>query len=230
MKDFDKLTNEEINNLTKEQILVYKKLLWAENGIQFPVKPNEPEKVEVEQPDLTIYKIRELGENICFTSLEEAKKMVDTLSSLKTYGHKSYESKVGYDTYFFKPGFMDHYGRDPLGIESSQVYSKELFYSMATNLQTTKRLKEQYEKDLKEYNDVLSKATELVVDMDDKILSVREMFSRRNFLISKFRYDYLPLAENNEEVAIRFLCKAYTVSEDDKNYILANYKNKEGEE
>lgn len=230
MKDFEKLTDEEIYNLTEEQILVYKKLLWAENGIQFPVKPNEPEAVEVEQPDLTIYRIRELGDSICFLSIEEAKKMVDLISNLKTYGHTNFESKVGYYTLFVQPGFANHYGKDPLGIVSEQVYSKELFSSMATNLQTNKMLKEQYEKDLKEYNNALSKATELVVDMDDKILSVREMFSRRNFLIQKFRYDYLPLAENNEEVAIRFLCKAYTVSEDDKNYILANYKNKEGEE
>ena len=230
MKDFEKLTDEEIYNLTEEQILVYKKLLWAENGIQFPVKPNEPEAVEVEQPDLTIYRIRELGDSICFLSIEEAKKMVDLISSLKTYGHTDYESKVGYKTLFVKPGFANHYGQDPLGIVSEQVYSRELFNSMATNLQTIRRMKEQYEKDCSEYNKVLSTATELTVDMDDKILSVRELFRKRFFLLSKFRDDYLPLAENNEEVAIRFLCKAYTVSEDDKNYILANYKNEEGKE
>lgn len=230
MKDFEKLTDEEIYNLTEEQILVYKKLLWAENGIQFPVKPNEPEAVEVEQPDLTIYRIRELGDSICFLSIEEAKKMVDLISSLKTYGHTGYESKVGYGTLFVNPGFANHYGRDPLGIVSEQVYSKELFNSIATNLQTIRRMKEQYEKDLSEYDKVLSTATELTVDMDDKILSVRELFRKRFFLLSKFRDDYLPLAENNEEVAIRFLCKAYTISDDDKNYILANYKNKEGKE
>lgn len=230
MKDFNKLTNEEIYNLTEEQILVYKKLLWAENGIKFPVKPNEPEAVEVEQPDLTIYRIRELGDSICFISIEEAKKMIDFISSLKTYGHTDYESKVGYNILFVKPGFENHYGKDPLGIVSEQVYSKELFNSMATNLQTIRRMKEQYEKDRSEYDKALSAATELTVDIDDKILSVRELFRKRFFLLQKFRDDYLPLADNNEEVAIRFLCKAYTVSEDDKNYILANYKNKEGKE
>ena len=228
MKDFEKLTNEEIYNLTEEQILVYKKLLWAEHGIKFPVKPNEPETVEVEQPDLTIYQIRELGDTICFLSIEEAKMMVDLISNLKTYGHIDYDSKVGYNTLFVKPGFANHYGQDPLGIVSKQVYSKELFNSMATNLQTIRRMKEQYEKDRSEYNKALSTATELTVDIDDKILLVRELFEKRSFLLSKFRDDYLPLAENNEEVAIRFLCKAYTVSEDDKNYILANYKNEEG--
>lgn len=179
MKDFEKLTDEEIYNLTEEQILVYKKLLWAENGIQFPVKPNEPEAVEVEQPDLTIYRIREPGDSICFLSIEEAKKMVDLISSLKTYGHTGYDSKVCYSTLFVNPGFANHYGKDPLGIVSEQVYSKELFNSMATNLQTIRRMKEQYEKDLSEYDKLLSTATELTADMDDKILSVRELFRKK---------------------------------------------------
>ena len=81
MKDFDKLTNEEIRLLTDEQIAIYKKLKWAENGIKFPVKPNEPECVEEDKPDLTAYYISELGDNVLFLSLEEAM-LVTELCSL----------------------------------------------------------------------------------------------------------------------------------------------------
>ena len=87
MKDFDKLTNEEIRLLTDEQIAIYKKLKWAENGIKFPVKPNEPECVEEDKPDLTAYYISELGDNVLFLSLEEAKTSDSTALTTNLKGH-----------------------------------------------------------------------------------------------------------------------------------------------
>ena len=226
MKDFDKLTNEEILLLTDEQIAIYKKLKWAENGIKFPVKPNEPECVEEDKPDLTAYYISELGDNVLFLSLEEAKNVLAALVEAKTLGHPDYNSNVGYGIMFFEPGTKrDYRGHQDIRIESRQVYSKELFNQMATNLQTNKKLRDQYQKDLKEYNEVLTKATELTAEMDEKILNVRADFDRKQRLARKFKEDYLPIADNNEEIAMNFLSKAYSLSDEDKEYILNEYKN-----
>lgn len=233
MKDFDKLTNEEISNLTDEQIAIYKKLCWAQHGIKFPIKPNEPECVEEEKPDLTAYYINELGQERLFLSLEEAKEVVSVLNKCKSYGRQDYNRSVGYSQKFFQPGFeRNYYGNEEksLTIQSIQIYSKELFNSMVTNLQINNKLREQYQKDKSEYEKVLSTATELTAEMDEKILAVRSDFERKRSLTYKFREDYLPLAENNEEVAMNFLAKAYTLSEEDKEYILANYKNEDGKE
>ncbi|MBO4689391.1 MAG: hypothetical protein J5621_00805 [Paludibacteraceae bacterium] len=231
MKDFDKLTKEEIFNLTDEQIAIYKKLKWAENGIKFPVKPNEPECVEEEKPDLTVYFIRALSDNVFFLSLEEAKSVLEAVANAKTFGHSDYNSNVGYNYQYFEQGTTKtYYGHAELGIESKRLYSKELYNQMSTNLQTNNRMRKQYEKDLSEYNEMLSRATELTAAMDEKILNVRDDFNRKQSLARKFREDYLPLAGNDEDVAMNFLAKAYTLSEEDKEYILKESKNADNAE
>ena len=60
MKDWNKLTYEELASLNDVQIDIYKKLLYAQNGIQFPEKPKEIDEVNIPK-DVTAYKIEHLG-------------------------------------------------------------------------------------------------------------------------------------------------------------------------
>ena len=38
------------------------------------------------------------------------------------------------------------------------------------------------------------------------------------------KFDYMPLAENNEEVAMKFLRKAYSLTTEEAEYVTENYK------
>ena len=218
MKDWSKLTYEELCNLTDEQIEFYKKLIYAQNGIQFPEKPKEIDTVNIPK-DKTIYCINNIGNSyngICFGSLEDAKFIVDALKKCKTLGH--IESKTS--KYFELGAPKDYYGdTQDFNISTEEVYSKEKYLKVQETLNTYAKLRNQYSKDKDNYEKVYSKAIEVTQDFIDKLEEARELISHRKKLSSKYYLDYLPLADNNSEIAMNFLKKAYTVSEEDEAYI-----------
>ncbi len=72
----------------------------------------------------------------------------------------------------------------------------------------------------------MAEANEVTNFIDEKVEAVVEDFNRKIRLTRLFVYDYLPVAENNEGIAMNFLEKAYSVSEDDKKYILEHKDDK----
>ena len=218
MKDWNKLTYEELNNLSDEQIEFYKKLLYAQNGVRFPERPKEIDTVNIPK-DKTIYIVEHLGSSysgISFGSLEEAKKVVDVLKTCKSLGH--IESKT--DKYFELGTPKDYYGKHiDFNIKTEEVYSKEKYLEVQETLNTYKKLREQYNKDKEEYDKIYSKAIEVTQEFIDKLEKARELISHRQRLFNKYYFDYLPLADNNSKIAMGFLKKAYTVSEEDEYYI-----------
>lgn len=43
-------------------------------------------------------------------------------------------------------------------------------------------------------------------------------------LTYKFATDYYPLSDHNEDMAMKFMAKAYSFTDEEKEYILQNYK------
>ena len=222
MTDFEKLTDKEVLELTEEQIAIYKKLALAAAGVRFPVKPNEPECVEEDRPDLTVYYINQLGDKLIFKNIDEAQAVLNALRAAKTIGQREYNSKIGWEYNYFEAGFnRDYYGNErPLTIESTQVYSKELFSTISTNLQTNRKLREQYNKDKEAYEKILNQATEVTASINERILNVREEHARKEELKERFLTDYLPIANNDPSVAMAFMRNAYTMSDEDVEYIM----------
>lgn len=219
MKDWKILTDEELAALTEEQVEFYKKLLYAENGVKILPKPNEPEDL-IESPDLTIYSIDGLDGNYCssdklkFTDYEEAKRVMDVIKGCKSIGYNNYNSSCGYEKKYFQPGIKGN-----ISITTEVVYSKEKFLEMQSQMSILNNLKKQYEQDKKEYDENQSLAIEVTSEFMTKLNDAKNTIERRNLLCTKFYNDYLPIAENNHDVAMNFLKKAYTISEDDEKYI-----------
>lgn len=218
MKDWDKLTYEELNDLSDEQIEVYKKLLYAQNGIRFPEEPKEIDTVNIPK-NKTVYLIEHLGTSysgISFGSLEEAKKVVDVLKTCKSLGHIEHKT----DKYFELGTPKDYYGKPvDFNITTEEVYSKEKYLEVQQTLNTYKKLREQYIKDKEEYNEICSKAIEVTQKFIDKLEEARELICHRKNLSDRYYLDYLPLTDGNSKIAMNFLKKAYTVSEEDEAYI-----------
>lgn len=219
MKDWKILTDEELAALTEEQVEFYKKLLYAENGVKLLPKPNEPEDL-IEKPDLTIYSINGLDGNysisdtLKFTDYEEAKRVLDVINGCKSIGYNDYNSSCGYEKKCFQPGI-----KGDLSITTTVVYSKEKFLEMQSQMSILNNLKKQYEKDKKEYDANQSLAIKVTEEFMTRLNDAKNKIERRNLLCTKFYNDYLPIAENNWEVAMNFLKKAYDISEDDEEYI-----------
>ena len=231
MKDFNKLTNEEVYNLTEADINLYKKLALAENGVKFPVCPECPNSEKID-PDLTIFTIDGLTDRwhgLCFRKVEDARTFVDLL--LKSASGICYKSSTyGQDCYLKKGLPATYDGKQPsLNICSEKIYSEEVYSKAKKGIEKFNAEKNAYDKAFAEYEKELAKANEVTAFIDDKVTFVNEDYNRKIHLTRLFVNDYLPIAENNEEMAMKFLKKAYDVSEDDEKYILS-HKNEDDDE
>ena len=228
MKDFNKLTNEEVYNLTDADINLYKKLALAENGVKFPVRPERPNSEKID-PDLTIFTIDGLTDRwhgLCFRKVEDARTFVDLL--IKSASGICYKSSTyGQDCYLKKGLPATYDGKRPsLNICSEKIYSEEVYSRAKKGIEKFNAEKNAYDKAFAEYEKELAKANEVTAFIDDKVTFVNEDYNRKIRLTRLFVNDYLPVAENNEEMAMKFLKKAYEVSEDDEKYILSHKEDK----
>ena len=224
MKDFTKLTNEEIYNLTPSDIDLYKKLALAQAGVKFPVEPMKPENEKVE-PDLIVFTIDGLSDNwngLCFESIEDARDFVMLIKKAKGICYKSNKNSLDYSTYFLQKGLpLNWNDKEPsLNISSETIFSKEKFESEKYRIKGYKTAMESYNQALAKYKKALDEANKVTDFIDKKVEEVVEDFNRKIHLTRLFVYDYMPVAENNESIAMAFLEKAYSISEDDEKYIL----------
>lgn len=231
MKDFNKLTNEEVYNLTDADINLYKKLALAENGVKFPVCPECPNSEKI-NPDLTIFTIDGLTDRwhgLCFREVEDARSFVDLL--IKSAPGICYKSSTYGQDCYLKEGLPATYdGKQPsLNICSEKIYSEEVYSRAKKGIEKFNAEKNAYDKAFAEYEKELYKANEVTAFIDEKVTFVNEDYNRKIHLTRLFVNDYLPIAENNEEMAMKFLKKAYEVSEDDEKYILS-HKNEDDDE
>lgn len=225
MKDWKELTDEELASLTEEQIEIYKKLIYAEKGIKFPVEPKEVTITDTPK-DMTVYSISNItndwANGILFTSLEEATAVAELLAKCKSLGHRKIDNSQKY----FELGSPKDYNGSPKDfiVSPEKIYSKDTFIKNKQALLSKQRLLEQYNADMNEYEDNLRKANEVTKEFEDKLENARKIMSHREYLYDVFYNDYMPLAD--QDTAFKFLKKAYTVSDEDEMYIINCLKSK----
>ena len=61
-------------------------------------------------------------------------------------------------------------------------------------------------------------------EINEKVSEVREKYWKLESFCRKLKFDYLPLSDENEEIAMKFMDKAYNLTDEQKEYVLANYK------
>lgn len=218
MKNWTELTDYELAALEDREIDKIRQLILAEEGI--PTVVNEPVKPEIENPkkDLTIYVIKGISGSIAFTDINEAIEVVEILKRCKTIGLLRYGSEYNY---FAKGSELSYNGEhNEITFESQGVYSEELEKSIRNKYDDNKRKKENYEVELSNYNELLAAQEKATKDFYNALYEARETVQRRENLKHQFQDTYLVLAENNKEIAMKFLKKAYTISAEDEYYIL----------
>lgn len=216
MKDWKELTDFELDALTDDEIEHIEDVLCAEAGIPLEEKP---EKVSIELPkkDVTVFQIRGIGmSNILLTSLDEANQLVSLLKTFKSIGTSTYGEGVEYYT----KGTQRDYNNKPLDITlgSEEMVSAESI----DEYRKAKVLLEEYNKRVKRYNRVLDMREEKTKNFHEALSTARETMYRRRNYANIFYRKYLPTAEGNTEVAMKFLKQAYDVSKEDEQYILNN--------
>ena len=194
MKGFTEMTDQEILALTEEDVQKLIKLRMMEEGIKIMDKPKIPELFEIEPADIQYFSIP----------------LLDGFAFTDKFLKKSEKYKFN--------------GNSDFDIISGWAYSDELYAKISNFAAQNKVMKEQAAKDQKEYDEKMQEASGIISEISGWVKEVKVKYERLNRLTYKFATDYYPLSDHNEDMAMKFMAKAYSFTDKEKEYILQNYK------
>ncbi len=225
MKRINEMTEQEIIALSDEDVQKMIKVRMMEEGIKLLDKPKVPELFEIEPTDIQYFSIP-LLEGFAFTNLEEATKVAETLKNAKSLRKVDYDwNKLGSEYKYLKKSERYKFnGNSDFDILPGWAYSNELYAKISSFAAQNKVMKEQAEKDLKEYEKQLSESAELIQEITGRVREVRNKYDRLETLSRKFATDYYPLSDNDEDMAMKFIAKAYTLNDEEQSFVRSNYK------
>lgn len=224
MKKISELTEKEIYALTPDEVALMIKLRKAEEGIRLIEKPLAPSYFNVPEPDRVIYSCFLFGDTLVFEDVEEINTVISAISKANSKRCVEYDwNKATSDHKYIKNELKGGYGTKWDTVTTVRVYSPELYLQVAEQIAQNKKMKDKYEADLKEYDGKIKEALWVESEINDRVSEIQEKFWKMEDYARRFKLDYLPLSENNEEVAMKFLNKAYSLNDEEKAYVLENY-------
>lgn len=226
MKKINEMTEQEILALSEQDIQNMIKFRMMEEGIKVIDKPKKPELFEIEPADQKVYVIPVL-DGYAFTDFAEAQKVADALREAKSFRKVDYDwNKLGSNfKYLEKKDRYTYNNEGDFSISEISVYSSKLYANIVDFAAQNKAMEKQVEKDIAEYDNAYAAASDITLEIRSRISEVREKHERLERLMRSFVNDYYPLSNNNEEMAMKFMSKAYMLTDKEEKYILENYKN-----
>ena len=226
MKKINEMTEQEILALSDQDVQNMIKFRMMEEGIKIIDKPKKPELFEIDPADQKIYVIPIL-DGYAFIDFAEAQKVAEALQKAKSFRKVTCDwNKLGSNfKYLEKKDRYTFNDAGDFGVSEIRVYSNELYANIVDFAVQNKAMIGQVEKDEKAYNEAYAAASDITIEIRKRVTDVREKVARLELLTQKFADDYYPLSDNNEKMAIKFMSKAYSLSEDEEKYIVENYKN-----
>lgn len=217
MKNINELTTEELANLTDVEIEWYKNQICANNGIKIINKPVAPTGSHI-RCDKQAYRIPGI-ENLTFEDIKDAKAVATAIINSKSLGHTSYYN----GTNLMEKGPSKNYNGLPNsftpeiieGYSNKELADKEAALSKKHSDALTKYYTAQ-----KEYTAYIDSRNKAVKEFVEKQKAAKEKYDNQEALVNLYINTYLPLAENNDKVAMNFLKKAYNVTEEDEKVIM----------
>lgn len=217
MKKIDELTTEELANLTDSEIEWYKTRICAKRGIKIVNKPVQPTAGHIDY-DKQAYRIPGI-EYIVFEDVKDAKAVANAILNSRSLAHTSYcngnniiekgpSKNYNGHAYSFTPEIIEGYSNKDLANKEADL-----------NKQHSDALSKYYT-DQKEYTAYVDLRNEAAKDFVVKQKAAKEKYIHQECLVDTYINTYLPLAENNEKVAMNFLKQAYDVTEEDEKVIM----------
>ena len=225
MKKINEMTEQEILALSENDIQNMIKFRMMEEGIKVIDKPKKPELFEIEPADQKVYVIPVL-DGYAFTDFAEAQKVADALREAKSFRKVDYDwNKLGSNfKYLEKKDRYTYNNEGDFSISEISVYSSKLYANIVDFAAQNKAMQKQVEKDMAEYDNAYAAASDITLEIRSRISEVSEKHERLERLTHSFGNDYCPLSGNNEEMAMKFMSKAFTLTGDEEKYILEHYK------
>lgn len=212
------MTDQEILALTDDDLKRMIQLKMLEEGIKILVRPEEPQYAEVPAKDLSGFcvKVGYSHDHIYYANRESAERVIVAIraeqDSLRKYDYISSYS-TSYE-HTFSP-----YDPEPeITVEETRVYSRGLFDQVRDALTGNKKLKDAYEKQLKEYKGAEEAAAWIRDEVNNCYYEVTSKYREFESMLAKFQ-EYLQLADNDSAQASVFFEKAYHPEKETRQYL-----------
>lgn len=219
------MTEQEVLSLTDEDIQKMQKLAMAKAGIAIMDEPKVPELFDITPPDLVVSTVYMIGDMVGFTDPVEAVAFVKFLKDAKSLVRVDYDYNKAGSAYKYARDarFKEkEYHTDPLEVKTQTAYSLPLYNELCDYMTQNRAMRDQEKKDRELYENSLRDASGIISEIRDRWVEVCGKYERLNGLCDRFTRDYLPLADNDRTVAMNFMAKAYSLSDEERGYILSN--------
>ena len=221
MKDFDKLNELELANLTAEEIENYKNLYLAKKGIPIPVIPTK-NTIPVVIPKKKYYEVQ-LPSYLVFENIEDANKLVACIKSLKSRGTLDYDYEVGYDNKYFRNGININYdgNEGEITIVTKAGYTYNEYNKIKAILAQNYKSQTKYEEQLNKYRQDSDKANACTAFIDEAVENAIDNLSLKRKYTDIFYAKYYPLNENID-VAMNYFKIVYDINDEQEQFIREN--------
>ena len=197
IKRLDEYTNEELLELTEEQVETLIDLECAHEGVallpvEAPIKPDDS-KIG---PDSVIYEIKNLEH---FETMEDAQKVVEVASKLPRV-QKQYLSHASYKE---KKGPVD----SDIGINIVKVFSEQHYANVATENARIEASLKAYKEAKEEYDELFEKHGEI----SESVISRLNVARNEKNMLDTLKDEagrYISLAQGEKEIAKNFMINA----------------------
>lgn len=206
MKLLIDLTQDELVTLTPEQKQQVYLLELAERGIALPsavpAYMDSPEERDDLKPDINLYVISSGYSNeYTFETIEAAKEAAEVLTRLAISTDYDYRNSTKY--YRIKSRDIGE-----VDIKTLPAYSLDRYDKLKDELKQYGDQKEKIERNNRRRTEITDKQAQVMTEIDDAILEAERNVTRINEFAGMFA-EYLKMAENNHQVAVRFLLNAH---------------------
>lgn len=211
MKRIDSMSDQEIYNLTDEEVDRFIRIRYAEEGIKFLEEP--PILKLAKNKSLSFEKYAYVLDNlgIAVMNQDDAIKVSNFLSNFDIY-------KTGYD-FTLSQDVIDK-KIEIYNIKHIPVFDTKRLEDYKAIEAANRKIREKHEKEVKEYKGNLRAMQNIYNEIWGKVNEVRARLDEWNRLKKIFVNEYLPLVDGDTDKAMIFFKKAYGDNEDMVRYIM----------
>lgn len=208
MKEIEDMTQDEIIALNDNDLEFLVKRRLAENGVKMMPAVESPTYPELPSKELKLFRCDLFGfESDDETFIHALIKTIDEHAPKIFFVDHDY----GFDQDFAQTlgQKIDSAYNHPYDVKTRRVYPKSIEPDIREKLQEVKSLKKEYEELKKDYEANARAAQAYREDIMNVYREAQAVEHYRKRYLQLLEKDYLPLAEENREVALNFLTKAY---------------------
>lgn len=215
MKTIDKMTDQEIYDLTDEQVEKLIVTRCMEEGVRFM---NEPPVMKTYgyksiSPSHFFYYLE--GLNIAVLDQDDAIKIAKFLSDFDLYRTR-YDFTVSNEKLYSK--------LDIINIKHIPMFDTKEEETYKSIKDKNDKIEKEYKDQVDKYKENTKKMSEIRAEIWSKVIDVRRKIDHMNHLRTLFMKKYLPSVDHDTNMAMTFFKKAYDVDDDTERYIREGIK------